>query len=113
MNQEGKVREIRRRSGILRKRHDRGIAWILSASSAAVMFLLVSACAYLSREHTGPRVGNTYGAMLGGSDIGGYVLAAVIAFTAGVIVTATLMRYGKRRTAGKDAAVDEEKEERT
>jgi hypothetical protein len=48
-----------------------------------------------------------------GSGIGGYVLTAVIAFTAGVVATAILMRYGKRRTAGKDAAADEEKEEKT
>ena len=89
MDQERKVRVTRRRAEVRDLKH--GIRTIASAS-VVLAVMLVAVIAFSAGAPSGEPPDTLYGSMLGGSDIGGYVLTAVIAFTAGVIVTAWIRR---------------------
>lgn len=95
MDQERKVREIRRRAEVRDLKH--GIRTIASAS-VVLAVMLVAVIAFSAGAPSGEPPDTLYGSMLGGSDIGGYVLTAVIAFTAGIVATAICLKLRKSLT---------------
>lgn len=97
---EQSLTEIRRRETALRSRRERRGTWFLSGGTAMLLAALVICFADIRRAAPGiaRASGPGYGSILLAEDAGGYVLAGVIAFMAGVIVTVLCIRYRKKPT---------------
>lgn len=94
--QEERLSMLHKRAGEIRRQRDRRQLMGWGGISACLSFLLV--VCVLSAEKMFHNAANTElsGSSLLGESAGGYVLAAVIAFFAGVIITALIFRYRKR-----------------
>ena len=95
---EEATQEVARRETILRgSRVSRRMAG-LSALSAVLCVTLAVCFGYFGRSAPpGVSALTVYGTILLGGGAGGYVLAAVLAFMAGVIVTVVCIRAQKKR----------------
>lgn len=97
-----------RKADILRKKQDRHrqILWG-SASGVLAVFLIV-----LTIQFTGNAHGLGYSGLAGSSMLnesaGGYVLVAIAAFAAGVVLTALLLRYRSKKNSKETSADAEE-----
>ena len=95
--EEERIRELHKRAGELRKKREvRRLAGLGSVSAFLVCLLAVS----LSRaDGLSESIGGSSfaGSSLLSNSAGGYVLAAVMAFFAGVIITAFIFRHRKRQ----------------
>ena len=107
---ENRVRRVQARSRVLRKRRDR------TRLAELLILCLVLACA-LIREvirqnalHRPIHSAEMTASSLLDSSVGGYVLTAVLAFTAGVILTVFLCRTHEKRSIQSEAL--EEKQEK-
>lgn len=85
------------REAVLRRRWGARSIGGLSAFSAAAAAGLVFCFLSLDRASPGILVQTVYGTILLGAGAGGYVLAGVLAFMAGVVVTVLCIRHRKRR----------------
>ena len=94
--QESMFKEIMKRSGQIRYRAERKKAYGLAAASLFAVLCLC--CAYSAFSGTVIADGSrqVYGAFLLPGAAGGFVLAAVIAFAAGVAVTLLCINKRKR-----------------
>ena len=97
--EEERRERLRQRAAVLqRQRNRRQLAGFGSASAFLMVLLMASLVqmGVLSNGFHSVTDGGLAGSSLLGESAGGYVLAAVIAFFAGVIVTALCLKYRKR-----------------
>ena len=95
------LRKTLERAAVLRARSARRRSFALSLGAGGCACALL-AMGYAMAARSGAALGEAdYGAFLLPSHAGGYILAAVLAFAAGVLVTLLCIRYGK---AGREAA---------
>ena len=87
--------EVMKRGRVLKRKHAKKTAAMLSASASLVMVTLVLMIGSLGGAGTGVRGQSAYGSFLLSSEEGGYVLAAVVAFVIGVGVTLGIQKYRK------------------
>ena len=93
--EQEQLHEILLRGEKLRQRKDRIIVRSLSVTAALLFFALAVCIDALGRAGvSGSRT--DYGSFLLSAETGGYVLAAVIAFAAGVIIAVLIQRRNKR-----------------
>ena len=94
--QEERITRLHQRAGeIERQRHRcRVLCW--GSISACLSVLLVTCVVMAERVMHDSANAQMSGSSLLGEGAGGYVLAAVVAFFAGVIITAVIYRYRKR-----------------
>ena len=86
--------EVIRRSRAMKIRHERKVATIMSAAASCVAIAILFTKGVFD-SFTGMSAENAYGSFLISPQAGGYVLASVIAFCAGVGVTIAIRRYRK------------------
>ena len=93
------LQEVRSRSRLIRRRREKRILRNLAAGSATLCAALVAVVG--TRIHRLDAGGNTslFGAFVLPDSAGGYVLAGVIAFFAGVVFTLLCIRWRERRNA--------------
>jgi fructose-specific phosphotransferase system IIC component len=91
-----RIRLAKQRAEELRRKRERRPLRGLSAMSIMLLISLTGAICALSGERPGA-VPGLYGATLLNDDAGGYVLAAVLAFMAGVVVTVMCLRYRRKK----------------
>ena len=97
---ETEFQEILRRGRMLRREKDRRAVQMLAASSAVILVALVLSIQMLSRNEGTGMAQSVFGAFLLPVEAGGYVLTAVIACFAGVVVTLLCIRYRQRKEQG-------------
>ena len=104
---------LHKRAGELQKRIDRMYTRLWGIASAALFVCLTWMTVTLSGGGHAMTDGTAAGSSLLSDNAGGYVLAAVLAFMFGVLITAFLIRRGHRRRKNADAekAVSMEKTE--
>lgn len=90
---EDRLTRMHERAAAIKKQEDKSRLRILGSLSAGLMACLVIVMQQLQSMHHEIYEGQTTGTSLLDDRIGGYVLAAVIAFTVGVAVTAVIFRY--------------------
>lgn len=100
-----RVAALHLRMAALRERRERRKTAALGAGCAGLTVCL--AALIFGGSHTGGTAGAYTGATMLFEDAGGYVLAAVLAFMLGVIVTVLCIRCRAKRNSGQD---DEGKE---
>lgn len=103
--------EILRRGGQIALRRQKRTCGALSGASAMLCAALVLLIALLPGRGAAAATGTAYGAFLLSAEAGGYVLAAVIAFTLGVVVTLLCLR--RTRTQNGKTINRENREETT
>ncbi len=94
--------EIMRRSDQIIIRRDRRTCRRLSGAAGTLLTALVLVIALLPETAAPAYNGSVYGSFLLSAEAGGYVLAAVIAFALGVVITLLCLRYRRRRTNHKE-----------
>lgn len=88
-----RIRRVQQRAGALRRKKENRFLGGLSSLCAVLAFFLVGAVGAMTGGGHCGTVPSLYGAMLLYEDAGGYVLAAVLAFTAAVVITVLCIRY--------------------
>ena len=109
MTSEERMEALHARMAALREKRERRRTTALGAGSAGLAVCL--AALIFGGSHPGGTTGPYSGAMMLFGDAGGYVLAAVLAFMAGVVITVLCIRWnvrGKERPR-RCAANEEEK----
>ncbi len=96
---EEAISEIMRRSRRVSIRRDRRACRKLSGAAGALFAVLVLVIALLPGKVAIEYSSSVYGSFLLSQEAGGYVLAAVIAFVLGVVITLLCLRYKKAGTA--------------
>ena len=85
---------VMERSRKIRNRRKQGVLHVAAFS----LFVLVAALVIgFSGTGSASQVSSVYGAFLLSADAGGYILTAVAAFAAGVLVTAIVQRQRRRK----------------
>lgn len=95
-SEEDRIQRLHRRTAQLKRQRRRHQLAGLGSASAFLMVLL--AALLLQTNELSPSIpeGGYTGSSLLGESAGGYVLAAVIAFSVGVIITALVFRVRRR-----------------
>ena len=94
MTAEERVAALHTRMAALRERRERRKTAALSAGCAGLTVCL--AALIFGRSHPGGTAGAYTGATMLFEDAGGYVLAAVLAFMLGVIITVLCIRFRRK-----------------
>ena len=94
--------ELHRRIAARQAQREKKRTASLSIAGGALSLILVVLMIGRGRSGAGPRPGLYTGTALIYGDVGGYVLAAVLAFMIGVIITVILMRNRIRDAERKD-----------
>ena len=89
--------EVMRRGRKMKIQYARRKKTVISASLSFVMAAVVIAIGWLKGAAGGVNGQSAYGSFLLPTQAGGYVLAAVIAFTAGIGVTLGIQKYRNNR----------------
>ena len=105
---EGALAEIMRRSEVIVLRRNHRACRILSGVAGALFAMLVLVIALLPRKASIRYNGSMYGSFLLSQEAGGYVLAAVIAFALGVVITLLCLRYKKRKRSHEEGCHSDE-----
>lgn len=105
---EEALAEILRRSDQAVIRRSRRACRLLSGLSGALLAALALVIAALPEGPAAGSSGSVYGAFLLSREAGGYVLAAVIAFVLGVLVTMLTLRLKKGKHRRSDDQFTEE-----
>ena len=90
---EERLARMHERAAVIKKQEDKSRLRILGSLSAGLMICLVFVTQQLQSMHQEIYTGQAAGTSLLDDSVGGYVLAAVIAFIAGVVITAVIYRY--------------------
>lgn len=94
---EERVKELHHRAVMIKQRRNGGQAAVFGGVSLVLLAALSFAVWQVSGMSANP-TGETFaGASLLAGSTGGYVLTAVIAFFVGVVITAVIFRYRKRK----------------
>lgn len=96
---EQAVAEALRRGERIIIRRDRRACRMLSGMAGVLLVMLAAVIGFLPGGGTGAARDSVYGSFLLSPEAGGYVLAAVIAFALGVVITLLCLR--RRRMTGK------------
>ena len=96
-DRDAATREILLRAERLRGRRERAVTRALGGACAGLLALIVLCVGAVSGAGSPPSGRSAYGAFLLPSAAGGYVLAGVLAFVAGVVVTALCLRVEKNK----------------
>ena len=97
---EEALAEIMRRSEGIVLRRNRRSCRRLSGAAGALFAVLVLVIALLPGRTEAASIGSVYGSFLLSAESGGYVLASVIAFTLGVVVTLLCLKMKKQKLQG-------------
>lgn len=92
-NTEEKLTRMHRRAAEIRRQEDKSKLRILGSLSCVLLLGLVVTMHQLQSMHHEMLTGYYTGSSLLDASAGGYVLAAVIAFIAGVIITAIIYKW--------------------
>jgi len=98
---EHAMAEILRRSSQIRLRRGRRVCRVLSGAAGILMCLLILVIGLFPGGGDGS-TGSVYGAFLLSREAGGYVLAGVVAFALGVVVTLLCLKQRKHETHEED-----------
>ena len=99
-DREARLREIMRRSEMIKDRKDYKKLYALTASASSLLLALaVSIVGFGGIEAAGTDWA-AYGSILLSPQAGGYVLTAVIAFGVGVLLTVLILKYRKGGKGG-------------
>lgn len=90
---EERLARMHERAAEIKRREDKVRLRVLGSLSAALMVCLVICMQQLQSMHHGILSSENTGSSLLDDSAGGYVLAAVVAFIAGVAITAVIFRY--------------------
>ena len=90
---EERVARMHERAAAIKRQEDRSRLRILGSVSAALLICLVVCMQQVQNMQNGILSGQNTGTSLLDDSAGGYVLAAVIAFIAGVVITAVIYKY--------------------
>ena len=90
---EERLVRMHERAAAIKKKEDKSRLRILGSLSAGLMICLVAVTQQLQSMQHEIYTGRAAGTSLLDDSVGGYVLAAVIAFIAGVAITAVIYRY--------------------
>ena len=90
---EERLVRMHERAAAIKKKEDKSRLRILGSLSAGLMICLAVVTQQLQSMHHEIYTGQAAGTSLLDDSVGGYVLAAVIAFIAGVVITALIYRY--------------------
>lgn len=93
---EERLARMHERAAAIKKKEDKSRLRILGSLSAGLMICLVVVTQQLQSMQHETHAGQAAGTSLLDDSVGGYVLAAVIAFIAGVAITAVIFRYRNR-----------------
>ena len=101
---EERIRLMHERAHELKRRRDKMIVTASAALSSCLFMLLIGVIVKFAKPSAG-YTGNPYAgaSLLDSSTVGGYVLTALIAFMAGVIITVIIRKYrepGEPRNRG-------------
>lgn len=112
MTAEERVKALHERMNAKKRSREKRKTAVIGALSAALSVCLILLI-FAGGAHTGSSAGMYSGAMMLFGEAGGYVLAAVAAFMAGVVVTVLIIRKRKRdrQKEGEDYSKKEEKDE--
>ena len=94
---EERLTRMHERAAAIKKQESKTRLRILGSLSAGLMLCLVIAMRQLQSMHHRILTGQSTGSSLLDDSAGGYVLAAVIAFFAGVAITAVIFRCRNRK----------------
>ena len=92
-----RIEELHRRTEKLKKKRERRILAVSGSVSCLLAVLLIAVMLKTDRVYQSIAGSGFAGSSLLSDSAGGYVLAAVIAFFAGVILTALIYRSRKKR----------------
>ena len=98
---EERVLAVRARMDALRRARERRKTGILGMGSALLALCLLLVIGAAGAVHPGGTAGLYSGAIMLFENAGGYVLVAVLAFMAGVVITAALLRRQFKRQDDK------------
>ena len=91
---EDALKEIRRRAGIIRQKRERRTTKILTTTACLTLVALFAVISVFSgsKVYATPSV---YGAFILSTETGGFILAAVLGFVLGVVIT-LLVKHSKK-----------------
>ncbi|MBQ3466627.1 MAG: hypothetical protein IJH22_06865 [Firmicutes bacterium] len=92
-NTEEKIRIMHKRAAAIKRKEDRFRLRVLGSLSGCLLVCLIVMVQKLGGLQHDVLIGQTTGSSLLDDGTGGYVLAAVIAFIAGVIITAMIYKW--------------------
>ena len=92
-----RINDLHKRARKLRRQRDRRGLMLTGGASAVLAVLLIAVMLRTDKIYQSITGSGFAGASLLSESAGGYVLAAVIAFFAGVIITAVIYRHRKRK----------------
>ncbi len=95
-SKEEALEEIRRRAGIIRQKHDRKVTNILTTTAGFTLIALFAVIGIFSGSAISATP-SAYGAFIISAESGGYVLAGVLGFVFGVIVTLLVKQLKKKK----------------
>lgn len=87
--------EVLKRGRVLKRKHAKKTAALLSASASLVMVTLVLMIGSLGGAGAGIKGKSAYGSFLLPTEAGGYILVAFVAFVIGIGVTLGIQKYRK------------------
>lgn len=94
-DREARLREIMRRSEMIKNRKEHKKLYSLTASASAILLVLAAFIVDLGGIEAAGTEWTAYGSFLLSPQAGGYVLIAVIAFGVGVLSTLLTQKYRK------------------
>lgn len=97
-----RVKRVRLRAKELHRKREKRLLGGLGLLCTALAFSLIGVIGLMTGSGHGGIVSGLYGATLLYEGAGGYVLVAVLALTAGVVVTALCLRYRRKTEKQKD-----------
>ena len=93
---EDALKEIKRRAGIIRQKHDRKVTYILTTTAGFTLIALFAVIGIFSGSAISATP-SAYGAFIISAESGGYVLAGVLGFVLGVVVTLLVKQLKKKK----------------
>lgn len=96
LNTVERVRQVQERVKDLERRRANWLLGGLGSLSVVLVFTLIAIIGSLSGGMQACAIPGFYGSLFLSTNAGGYVLAGVLAFAAGVLVTVLCLRYRRR-----------------
>ena len=100
-DREERLVRMHQRAAEIKRQEDMSRLRVLGSLSGGLLVCLVVVLQQLQNLHHGVMIDQSTGSSLLDDSVGGYVLAAIIAFFAGVIITVVICKY-RRWSEKKD-----------
>ena len=106
-NTDERLVRMHKRAAEIKRQDDKSRLRILGSLSAVLWICLVAVIQQVQTMRHEILTSHSTGSSLLSEDVGGYVLAAVVSFTAGVIITVIIYKYRNwsEREANKDTKI--------